>query len=430
MTYTRYPFGDRNSRFEEIPAIVIGGNEHGTGGDPATPAMISARMIKDLCECKNAGNALINLLKNEYMMVFCPVVNPWGLHKDNKSYYNANGVNLDRNFDTPGWKPQNEEPNNWPTGDYGGSENETQYFMNTLISSKAKIAMCNHSYGHGIDDATGEAVSAGICSYMFGKNKNKYTEPLLKIAEVMASNYNLVFNDNGEAPPEIWAKTRSYFESVGIEGIALEINSRDGFITDPNNEAGGKQFTARVMEAGYTQLLQSLYMMMTLVSRADNTVVTSYTNQVPISTDSNGNVLNGVGYGTGQRLSSSGVLKECSDSVYTGFIPAKSGDVIRIYNAGWATTESSSNYICAYDASFNFICAVATAGSESLTSYPSSSVWYSDYSFDEDGNVLSIKLNADNIAYIRVSSAGTVAYDNITPDAPNIIVTINEEINN
>ena len=261
--YTRYPLGDRNSKFEEIPAIVIGGNEHGTGGDPATPAMISARMIKDLCECKNANNPFLNLLKNEYMMVFCPVVNPWGLHKNNKSYYNSNGVNLDRNFDTIGWGGDTTHPQ----GDYGGSENETQYFMNTLVASKAKIAMCNHSYGHGqVDnDPTKEAVSGGICSYMFGQDWSKYDASLLEIAEVMASNYNLVFKSNDAdgvpAVPNLWAKTRSYFASIGVDGVALEINSRDGFITDPTNEAQGKQFTARVMEAGYTQLLQVLYMM-------------------------------------------------------------------------------------------------------------------------------------------------------------------------
>ena len=263
ISYTRYPLGDRNSKFEEIPAIVIGGNEHGTGGDPATPAMISARMIKDLCECKNANNPFLNLLKNEYMMVFCPVVNPWGLHKNNKSYYNSNGVNLDRNFDTIGWGGDTTHPQ----GDYGGSENETQYFMNTLVASKAKIAMCNHSYGHGqVDnDPTKEAVSGGICSYMFGQDWSKYDASLLEIAEVMASNYNLVFKSNDAdgvpAVPNLWAKTRSYFASIGVDGVALEINSRDGFITDPTNEAQGKQFTARVMEAGYTQLLQVLYMM-------------------------------------------------------------------------------------------------------------------------------------------------------------------------
>lgn len=259
VTYTRYPLGDRNSKFKEIPSIVIGANEHGTGGDPATPAMITARIIKDLCECKNADNPFLNLLKNDYMMVFCPVVNPWGLHKNNKSYHNSNDVNLDRNFDTIGW---GNDTSSGPQGEYGGSENETQYFMNTLVASKCKLAMCNHSYGHGIDNATGEAVSAGICSYMLGGDKPKYNDSLLKIAEVMAANYNLVFNQNSNiATPDTNAKTRSYFEAIGIDGVALEINSREGFITDPNNEAQGKQFTARVMEAGYTQLLQVLYMM-------------------------------------------------------------------------------------------------------------------------------------------------------------------------
>ena len=262
VSYTRYSLGDRNSKFERIPAIVIGGNEHGTGGDPATPAMVAARMVKDLCECKNADNPFINLLKNEYMMVFCPVVNPWGLHKDNHSYCNSNGVNLDRNFDTPGWMPQSEEKDNWNTGSYGGSENETQYFINTLVASKCKLAMCNHSYGEGLDYSmpaeNREAVSAGICSYMLGRDKPKYTNDLLKIADVMAANYNLVFNKNSDtATPETAAKTRSYIEWIGADCVALEMNSREGFITDGN----GAQFTARVMEAAYTQLLQVLYMM-------------------------------------------------------------------------------------------------------------------------------------------------------------------------
>ena len=260
VSYTRYPLGDRNSDFEEIPAIVIGSNEHGTGGDPATPAMISARMIKDLCECKNADNPLLNLLKNEYMMVFCPIINPWGFDKSNQNYHNSNGVNLDRNFDTPGWMTTEQEPAGWNTGGYGGSEIETQYFMNTLVASKTKIALANHSYGEGIDSKTGEAVSGGICSYMMGRNKTKYHESLSEIAEVMAANYNLVFTDNGEAPPENWAKTRWYIEWIGAEGGALEMNSRDGFVTDPDNEAKGAQFTARVMEAAYTELLQFLYM--------------------------------------------------------------------------------------------------------------------------------------------------------------------------
>ena len=255
VSYIRYPLGDRNSKFETIPVIVIGSNEHGTGGDPAEPAIISARMMKDLCECINTDNPFLNLLKNEYMIVFCPVINPWGFSAPNKNYCNSNNVNIDRNFDTVGWYVDTATTGG--CGEYGGSENETQYFMNTLVESKTKIAMANHGLGQGIDASTGESANAGKCCYMFGRNQTKYTESLLSIAEVMCVNYNLYFGDMGQAPPENYAKTRSYIDSIGAEGGAIEMQSREGFIL-----AGeGIEHTARILEANYTLLLQFLFML-------------------------------------------------------------------------------------------------------------------------------------------------------------------------
>lgn len=252
-SYVRYPLGDRDSTFTAIPAIVIGANEHGTGGDPAVPAIVTARMIKDLCECRNADNAFLNLLKNNYMVVFCPIINPWGFSEEHQSYYNSNGVNLDRNFDTPGWG--NDTSN--PQGAYGGSEAETQYFMNTLVASKTKIALANHALGEQVNATSGEATNAGYCHWMLGRNNSKYTSALAEIAEVMNANYNLVFTDYGQAPPETYAKTRSYIDWIGAEGGAVEMQAREGFVL-----AGeGNLFTARIMEADYTLLLQFLYML-------------------------------------------------------------------------------------------------------------------------------------------------------------------------
>ena len=249
--YVRYPFGDRDKNFKKFPVIVLGANEHGTGGDPAIPAIIKARMIKDLCETTNAQNPFLNLLKNNYMIVFCPIINPWGFSKTNRSYYNSNGVNIDRNFDTPGWGAD-------VCGAYGGSEIETQYFMNTLVESGATIALANHSLGNGIDTSIGESPSSGLCHYMFGRNKDKWKEDLGKIAMTMSANYNLSFTDYGQAPPESWAKTRSYMDWIGIEGGAIEMQSREGFVS-----AGeGAPYTARVMEGAYTQMLQVLCMLM------------------------------------------------------------------------------------------------------------------------------------------------------------------------
>lgn len=252
--YVRYPLGDRDKNFKKFPVIVLGANEHGTEGDPAIPAIIKARMIKDLCETTNAQNPFLNLLKNNYMVVFCPIINPWGFA--NAKQFNSNNVNIDRNFDTPGWGL---DPNTQTVhGAYGGSEIETQYFMNTLVESGATIALANHALGNSIDTSIGESPSSGLCHYMFGRNKDKWKEDLGKIAMTMSANYNLSFTDYGQAPPESWAKTRSYMDWIGIEGGAIEMQSREGFVS-----AGeGAPYTARVMEGAYTQMLQVLCMLM------------------------------------------------------------------------------------------------------------------------------------------------------------------------
>lgn len=250
-SYVRYPFGDRNVSFEKPKVIVIGSNEHGRPQDPAEPAIISARMIKDLCECVNANNPFLNILKNNYMVIFCPVINPYGLTKN--TYENANNINLDRNFDTVGW---GNDTTSGLQGNYGGSENETQYFMNTLAESKPIIATANHALGSAINSSTGESTNAGLCHWMLGRNNGKYASSLLEIGEVMSANYNLAFTDYGEAPPETYGKTRSYIASIGAEGGAIEMQVREGYV-----KAGeGTLHTAKILEADYTLLLQFLHM--------------------------------------------------------------------------------------------------------------------------------------------------------------------------
>lgn len=251
--YKRYPMGDRNKDFAKLPVLVIGSNEHGGSiyeGDPVEPAIITARFIKDLCECRNADNAFINMLKSEYMIVFCPVINPWGFGKQG-GYVNANGVNIDRNFDTPGWGNDADQRH----GDYGGSENETQYFMNTLIESGTKIALANHALGLQVN-VDGEYNTSGFCGYMLGRDNGKYNAHLAAIAETVSVNYDLTLNNIGQAPGDTYGKTRSYMDHMGIEGGALEMSAIDGYILH-----GGVLHTAKTMEADYTLLLQFLQML-------------------------------------------------------------------------------------------------------------------------------------------------------------------------
>jgi hypothetical protein len=165
-----------------------------------------------------------------------------------------------------------------------------------------------------------------------------------------------------------------------------------------------------------------------VLTAVDGTVVVKYVNRVPISIDTDGSVFNNNGYMNGYRLSSSGATKEYSDSIVTGYIPAKTGDVIRVYGAGWANTNHAYNYICAYNSAFEFIGGCATvANSTNLTKYPSGSAFYSEYINDDNGNVV-MTLSIADVAYIRVNSCGLNSGDGVMPDGSKLIITINEEI--
>ena len=255
-TYIRYPLGDRDEKYQLKPVILLGANEHGLetdkSGDASEPAIITARLAKDLCEC-DPRHAYLNMLRDGYKIVLVPIINPYGFTVG--KYTNSNNVNIDRNFDTPGWGKDTVDTRH---GAYGGSENETQYWMNTCVASKAIVGMANHSYGRKIDSSTGEIVVAGTCGCMIPRPNDVYNEDIERIEMNMAGNYNLSLIFSNSAEPEDYAKTRSYMDWVGIKCCALEMQVSEGFLLHD----GGEMFTSRVMEANYTLLLQFLHMLL------------------------------------------------------------------------------------------------------------------------------------------------------------------------
>ena len=66
------------------------------------------------------------------------------------------------------------------------------------------------------------------------------------------------------------------------------------------------------------------------VTDAEIITAPKYTNQIPISTDTDGSVYNGVGYKSGYYLNTSGQEISGGHTVVSGFIPVKKGDIIRI----------------------------------------------------------------------------------------------------
>lgn len=147
----------------------------------------------------------------------------------------------------------------------------------------------------------------------------------------------------------------------------------------------------------------------------------AYTNQVPLSIDTDGSVFNGVGYIDGYRLSSSGALKEYANSTASGFIPARGGDVVRISGVSWYVPSSATNYLCAYNASFEHIGALYTMDGGKTYG---TTIWSSCEELGNDGAVITLASLSD-LAYIRVSASGD---NTVTQKGADLIVTINEEI--
>ena len=139
-----------------------------------------------------------------------------------------------------------------------------------------------------------------------------------------------------------------------------------------------------------------------------------YTNQIPISTDANGNIYNGKGYKERYYMSN-GTESANNTTDLTGFIPCKVGDVIRLKNMPFNVSVLNCR-LTLFGENKNFI-----------SQYNVNSPWYMDTVMagvkDANGNYIQWTVQnrdtAVNCKYIRISAA------DITDES---IVTINEEI--
>ena len=152
----------------------------------------------------------------------------------------------------------------------------------------------------------------------------------------------------------------------------------------------------------------------------------TFTNQVPISTDTDGSIYNKVGYKDNTRLSSSGGVSGSaqSGSVTTGFIPAKRTDVTRIKGATWNRISGQHYYYNFYDSSKKLLLAYS-ADSFASGDWVGASVTYdaatgvTTFDFRNVTTTSAWYNQTTNTAFIRINAKGKGA---------DMIVTINEEI--
>ena len=163
----------------------------------------------------------------------------------------------------------------------------------------------------------------------------------------------------------------------------------------------------------------------------------AYTNQIPISTDADGNIYNGVGYENDVKLSSSsspkGLTTAATGYITTGFIPigcgtsstAQGEQVVYLANIDALPTDANSR-IFFYDADKNYVAHRTMATCVNTIEGTSSNIVYS---LDDNGYIKSLDTSAYT-GYCHTDLAKTAAYFRFC--APGLdgdsIITVNEPI--
>ena len=200
-----------------------------------------------------------------------------------------------------------------------------------------------------------------------------------------------------------------------LTGITVKATYSDGSTSDVT----GYSLSGTIAEG--TNTITVTYEGKTVTFTVTGVAEHKYTNQVPVSIDTDGSVFNGKGYIGEKRLSSTGILKDAEYVSATGFIPASSGAKVGIKGTAW---DSSSDYVCAYKSDFSFISALNGQGA------------YNGGTITRENDVTIVTLlNNSDIAYVRVSAlhdSDDAGYSSVkTPkEGPGsyLIVTVNEEI--
>lgn len=278
ITYHRYPLGDLGANREKLIPIFIYANEHGiypaslnVGHESYQKyetkmcALVAARLLRDIAAGKQSKNPLYKYIRENCMLVIVPVVNPHGFNLNvttpdtaKNGYTNFNGCNINRNYDTPGWDVMlaNGESVAW-MGEYPGSENETQYIMNTMVESNAVVAMSLHGLGGW----------AGYCAHQGqSPDGSDYDRDKLGLVNTfLQTNYGYTLryydlNSDGTPAvavntPDITSKSPSYITQCGAYGGIVEFQP-----DDVNTSGFLQEMKSNVVENAYAQTLNLLAM--------------------------------------------------------------------------------------------------------------------------------------------------------------------------
>ena len=314
----------------------------------------------------------------------------------------------------------------------------TSFTSTASIKASSYVSGTSHSYI--INSFTTDS-SGYVTSFII---QDKYNEKLpggsgyMRISAYQLDD-NAIITINEPIESTVYNITNNLTNCV-INGASTIVKDGTAAITIVANDGYQLPDTINVSGASYTYdkstgtvILSNPTSDVTITVVATEVPV-NYTNQIPLSINSDGTAYIGTngekGYKTGYRLNSSGVETALTDWEVTGFIPFNRTDVFYFKNIQWCGGDSPNNdYIGLYDANFTKITSTKII-SEWLVSRDAA---FYGITLDADNNIISIDCNKwciggygslvnaqwDSVKYIRFS-----LYD-VTNDS---VITVNEPI--
>lgn len=118
----------RPDHYKELPKLVLFSGVHGSGpgGDNPTSVFSLYYFLNNVCNNWQDNEAL-EWVRHNIRLLVVPIANPWGF--DNRSRYNSNDVDINRNWDI-GWT------SNTHHGTEPFSEKETKYLRDIILENK------------------------------------------------------------------------------------------------------------------------------------------------------------------------------------------------------------------------------------------------------------------------------------------------------
>lgn len=277
ITYHRYPLGDLGANRTKLIPVFIYANEHGyipnhtyPGHETKMCALVAARFLRDLASGAQTENPLYKFIRENCMVVVIPVANPYGFNMNvtgdsngdpSSGYMNANRCNINRNYDTPGWDYMyvNDPVNASWYGVYPGSQNETQYIMNTMVESGAAVAMSLHGHSGGANlsaiqgqDPDGTYFDEDKMAKISAFLQSNYGYKLVDYDVYIEVKYNEVGAHN---MPDVTCKSPSYITQCGAYGGIVEFSP-----FEHNATSKVVTYSAAVIENAYAQVLNLIAM--------------------------------------------------------------------------------------------------------------------------------------------------------------------------